>query len=343
MWNDIGALAWDSFEMSSVVHKRNRGADLKSACRTGTLVLAMFALSGASTTWGEMPAFYSCASSLAGRHGICSASAGSVEKGRTGVSGLPITDSSVGRTILSALQNWTRVASSTGPLGAGLRPVILPRGDERAGLGPAPTGVDLANAAIDGPPSSPDTPVGKASVPSDTSVRVRDSLPGIPTSHGTVATDSSGPRRAGRPSHPGFFPSPTGTLLKSVAFPGWGQWSNGKKKKAAVYFGIETYFLMKSLIWRHRTFDRLHEWERTDPNNATARLAAFNSFDSARNSRNYFYWLTGITVFISMFDAYSDSYLLTLECTRKMGDEYWGGQALHAPDDEVRVVANWRF
>jgi hypothetical protein len=128
-----------------------------------------------------------------------------------------------------------------------------------------------------------------------------------------------------------------------VAFPGWGQWSNGKKQKAAVYFGIETYFLTKSLIWRHRTSDRLHEWERTDPDSGATRLAAFNSFDSARNSRNYFYWLTGITVFISMFDAYSDSYLLTLERTRKMGDEYWGGQALHAPDDEVRVVANWRF
>jgi hypothetical protein len=128
-----------------------------------------------------------------------------------------------------------------------------------------------------------------------------------------------------------------------VAFPGWGQWSNGKKQKAAVYFSIETYFLTKALIWRHRAVDRLSAWEHIDRGDRSALQAAFNSYDSARNSRNYFYWLAGITTFISMFDAYADSYLLTLERTRKMGDDYWGGQARSAPDDEVRLAVTWRF
>jgi hypothetical protein len=211
--------------MSSVVHKRNRGADLKSVRRAGTLVLAMFALTGASTTWGEMPVFYSSASGLAGRASL----EGSVEKGRTGVSGLPISSFSVGRTLLSALPVPYETAFSALP-GEDLGYALLSLHGGWAGLRPAPTGVDLANAAIDSPPSSPGTPAGETSILPDTSVRVRDSLPGIPRSHGTVATDSSGPRRAGRPSHPGFFRSPTGTLLKSVAFPGWGQWSNGKKQ-----------------------------------------------------------------------------------------------------------------
>lgn len=105
-----------------------------------------------------------------------------------------------------------------------------------------------------------------------------------------------------------FFSSPTGALLKSVAFPGWGQLANGKRQKAAVYFGIESYWIAKSLIWRHR-----------------ARTAAsLADFSHAQDRRNYFYWLTGITVFVSMFDAYTDRYMLTLERTRDEGDDFWG-------------------
>jgi hypothetical protein len=105
-----------------------------------------------------------------------------------------------------------------------------------------------------------------------------------------------------------FFESPTGTLLKSVAFPGWGQWSNGKKQKAAIYFSIESYFIVKALIWRHRA--------RQD--------VGFSTFMHARDRRNYFYWLTGATIFVSMFDAYADRYLLLLERTRNEPEEYWG-------------------
>ncbi len=105
-----------------------------------------------------------------------------------------------------------------------------------------------------------------------------------------------------------FFSSPTGTLLKSVAFPGWGQLANGKKQKAAIYFTVESYWITKSLIWRHRA--------RTADN--------FADFSHAQDRRNYFYWLTGITVFVSMFDAYADRYLLTLERTRDEGGDFWG-------------------
>jgi len=108
-----------------------------------------------------------------------------------------------------------------------------------------------------------------------------------------------------------FFESPTGTLLKSVVFPGWGQWSNGKKQMAAVYFAIETYFATKALIWRHRARQNVD----------------YYTFMHARDRRNYFYWFTGLTIFISMFDAYADRYLLTLEHMRQQPEEYWGGQS----------------
>jgi hypothetical protein len=129
----------------------------------------------------------------------------------------------------------------------------------------------------------------------------------------------------------GFFHSPTGALLRSVAFPGWGQWSNGKKRKAAIYFAIETYFLTKAMVWRHR---------------ARESGIDFATFDSARDRRNYFYWLTGMTIFISMFDAYGDRYLLTLERTREAGDEYWGGRRAILdpnPGAEWRISLTVRF
>ena len=126
---------------------------------------------------------------------------------------------------------------------------------------------------------------------------------------------------------PSFFKSPTGTLLKSVAFPGWGQWSNGKKQKSAIYFGIESYWITKALVWRHR-----------------ARVADdLAEFAHARDRRNYFYWLTGITVFISMFDAYSDRYLLTLERTRNMPDEFWGQGQLPTTTDDWRLTLAIKF
>jgi hypothetical protein len=124
-----------------------------------------------------------------------------------------------------------------------------------------------------------------------------------------------------------FFSSPTGTLLKSVAFPGWGQWANGKKQKAAIYFGIESYWITKALIWRHR-----------------ARTADdFAEFTHAQDRRNFFYWLTGITVFVSMFDAYADRYLLTLERTRNMPEDFWGANPELKSPEEWRLTLSMRF
>ncbi|MEW5702927.1 MAG: hypothetical protein AB1792_11960 [Candidatus Zixiibacteriota bacterium] len=151
-----------------------------------------------------------------------------------------------------------------------------------------------------------------------------------PSTTGDTRSDSGVVKTRRGVDGPGFFASPTGALLKSVAFPGWGQWSNGKKQKAAVYFGIEGYFITKSLIWRHR---------------ALQSNVDFTTVSHARDRRNYFYWLTGLTVFISMFDAYADRYLLTLEQTRGRPDDYWGGETLSGSTDDSgwRLLVGWRF
>jgi hypothetical protein len=120
-------------------------------------------------------------------------------------------------------------------------------------------------------------------------------------------------------SHRPFFSSPTGALLKSVVVPGWGQLANGKEQKAAVYIAIEGYFITKALIWRHR---------------ARESGIDYTTYDHARDRRNFFTWLTGITIFVSMFDAYADSYLLDLERTKRLDDEFWGGKSHSHLDSE---------
>lgn len=184
------------------------------------------------------------------------------------------------------------------------------------------------------------TPVASASVQSD-------SDPVNPSPSAVVDTVASPSEPSGQPFQLGgdqamppgmtptdrslksasFFSSPTGTLLKSVAFPGWGQWANGKKQKAAVYFGVESYWITKAMIWRNRarTADNLTE------------------FAHARDRRNYFYWLTGITVFVSMFDAYADRYLLTMERTRDAGDDFWGELDRIEPSETWQLTLSLRF
>ncbi|MEW5876384.1 MAG: hypothetical protein AB1752_14555 [Candidatus Zixiibacteriota bacterium] len=177
------------------------------------------------------------------------------------------------------------------------------------------------------------------------------SLPVVPDSTGMDTTaKAESPRPAGEASpdrllyheNKGFFQSPTGTLLKSAVIPGWGQWSNGKKQKAAIYAGIEAYFFTKAMIWRGRTSDRLQDWQVTcDAGDCDEDL--FSSYDSARDRRNYFYWLLGTTIFVSMFDAYADRYLLTLEQTKDKGDDFWGGEKTSSADPQWRLLATVKF
>ncbi|HUU44456.1 MAG TPA: hypothetical protein VM118_01880 [Acidobacteriota bacterium] len=195
-------------------------------------------------------------------------------------------------------------------LPVGAHPNQLPDDPQEAG-----PGVGAVDRTMDSVPPAID------------SARAGEALKALSTPRADTAT------RAGM--EPGFFKSPTGALLRSVAFPGWGQWSNGKKKKAAVYFAVETFFITKALIWRHR---------------ARESGIDFTTFDFARDRRNFYYWLTGFTIFISMFDAYGDRYLLYLERTRDAGDEFWGGRRrdasalLEQADPAVwRLVLEVRF
>ncbi len=88
--------------------------------------------------------------------------------------------------------------------------------------------------------------------------------------------------------------SPTGALLRSMVFPGWGQWYNGQKIKAAVVFTAES-FLIGSAIYLNKkvTDSEVGSLER----------------DFYRDRRNLTHWLIGGFTLLSMLDAYVDAYL----------------------------------
>jgi hypothetical protein len=104
--------------------------------------------------------------------------------------------------------------------------------------------------------------------------------------------------------------SPTGALLRSVAFPGWGQFYNRKYLKSAVVFGAETTFITLAVIEWGRM--NKHKKNFQDPDHPD-RYWEFEQFEFYEDRRNLFLWITAGIVFLSMFDAYVDAHLYNFD------------------------------
>lgn len=90
--------------------------------------------------------------------------------------------------------------------------------------------------------------------------------------------------------------SPTGAMLRSLAFPGWGQLYNRKYFKALLVFGIETGLAVSASYQN----DQMRRYEKKgDPE-----AAKFY-----RNDRNRLLWWLAGFVLLSMGDAYVDAHL----------------------------------
>lgn len=87
--------------------------------------------------------------------------------------------------------------------------------------------------------------------------------------------------------------SPTGALLRSLVFPGWGQWYNDQKIKAGIAFAAEGFFVGLAVY----NNDKMNHAQ------TNSELAYY------RDKRNLSYWLLGGVVLLSMLDAYVDAYL----------------------------------
>lgn len=106
--------------------------------------------------------------------------------------------------------------------------------------------------------------------------------------------------------------SPMGALLRSVVFPGWGQFYNRKYLKGLVVFGAETTFITLAAIEWNRMNTHKKNFQNPDYPDLD-RYWEFEQFEFYEDRRNLFLWITAGIVFLSMFDAYVDAHLYNFD------------------------------
>ena len=87
--------------------------------------------------------------------------------------------------------------------------------------------------------------------------------------------------------------SPRGALWRTLLFPGWGQWYNGKKAKAVLVFAAETGLIANAIYWNQKAQSAATDYDR-----------AFYE-----NNRNLSNWWLLFMIFMSATDAYVDAQL----------------------------------
>lgn len=101
-------------------------------------------------------------------------------------------------------------------------------------------------------------------------------------------------------------PWPTGALLRSVVIPGWGQVYNKQYIKAVIYGGTEIALAYTtSHYWKQMD---THQKNFTNSTDRTYQAQEYFYYQNSRDNRNLFLWLTGLTFFVSIFDAYVDAH-----------------------------------
>lgn len=112
--------------------------------------------------------------------------------------------------------------------------------------------------------------------------------------------------------------SPFGALLRSIAFPGGGQFYNRKVLKGSVIFAAESGFIIAAAIeWQHR--DQHLKNFRELPLGSADQAGEFESYQFYRDMRNTHLWCAAGVIFLSMLDAYVDAHLFNFE-REKMKD-----------------------
>ncbi|MBN1211778.1 MAG: hypothetical protein JXA92_04310 [candidate division Zixibacteria bacterium] len=103
--------------------------------------------------------------------------------------------------------------------------------------------------------------------------------------------------------------NPTAALFKSMLVPGLGQIGNHRYIKAGFFIGLETWFIVSAIHFGKQANYYREEYEAADEDDLIARRYNYTLYEDRRDNRNKFTWFAGITVFISMFDAYVDAHL----------------------------------
>jgi hypothetical protein len=148
-----------------------------------------------------------------------------------------------------------------------------------------------------------------------------------------AADDGSGRRGAGggprvrRVQEP---PSLALTTIKSGLVPGWGQWTNGKRVKALVVFGVWGTFATQAVLAEQ---DRKDAARALGDSGDPALEALVNDAVERRNSRM---WLMGAVSVFAMLDAYVDAHFWNY-------DDEWSARVAPGPDGLPALAIRWRF
>ncbi len=101
--------------------------------------------------------------------------------------------------------------------------------------------------------------------------------------------------------------NPTVALVRSMLVPGLGQVGNESYLKAGIVAVLETWLISKALDYRNQARDKWGQYSRST--DIDLRNDYYAEYQSARDQRNKYTWFVGITVFLSMFDAYVDAHM----------------------------------
>jgi|GEM_PF-1618685 hypothetical protein len=139
------------------------------------------------------------------------------------------------------------------------------------------------------------------------SIRSVDSLIAINEKHHTYKSETISVNEPISPSTDKTKkPWPTGALLRSAVVPGWGQVYNKQYIKAVIYGGTEIALAYTTAhYWKQ--MDK-HQQNFMNSTNKTYQVQEFYNYQNSRDNRNLFLWLTGLTFFVSIFDAYVDAH-----------------------------------
>ncbi len=125
-----------------------------------------------------------------------------------------------------------------------------------------------------------------------------------------VASPVLGGEAAGARSEARSRASPATTLLRSVAFPGWGQLENGQPLKAVAVFSVEAGLVASGVIELRRADRSLEEEARAAAlGDATRASESYQRYLDRRDRAISRFWWAGFALLLSMLDAYTDAHL----------------------------------
>ena len=226
-----------------------------------------------------------------------------------------------------------------------------------AGLALASVAWTLPSAPFGAPPDAPivaasaDT-AGRPrtttdSLAADTTARVQRAAPNdtvAVTTSGRVVThspvDTVATHRKGEEHYASTFDQPRFVMMRSLLFPGWGQYHNHAYWKAGVVAIVEGYLIGRAisdeLRLRQLQDDVNRAQEAGDDAAYTEAVTAYNSLLNASVSRM---WLLGGVVAYAMMDAYVDAHFVDFDVQFKDDPALRG----HHPDSRVELGVRWRF